>query len=338
MTLSGAGPFRRLRVVREHLQVVPCSSNVYAGTDGTLVDFSAFVGKIVSTTTCVASLEPLQTLACIFDRPGSDLGLIQSGHVPRGWVYDIGGGVFIRDHSTEASLLPDGKPGGGGRDVGGGATLPSAFAKLGLTRMMFAGVRFVFHGDISVGDMLRVEVSIESVRIAKSSTGPMAIYVTATRVYVGDRLVLEQLKNSVMKSGVESGQKDVGTKARPKPPLDTVWKREITPTPVSLFSYSAVTFNRHRIHYDTRWAEDVEGYPGLVVHGPFVMQLLVDFVRDMQPGKTIEEFEMKAMQPLFVNNPIRLVGKPPAGGSRVCEMWAVAPDGSIAQTFKATLA
>ncbi len=50
-----------------------------------------------------------------------------------------------------------------------------------------------------------------------------------------------------------------------------------------LFRYSALTFNGHRIHYDRRYVTEVEGYPGLVVHGPLIATLLLDLLRREQP-------------------------------------------------------
>src|SRR5438445_249543 len=50
----------------------------------------------------------------------------------------------------------------------------------------------------------------------------------------------------------------------------------VDPTPVMLFRYSAITFNGHRIHYDAPYATTVEGYEGLVVHGPLQATLLLN--------------------------------------------------------------
>ena len=49
----------------------------------------------------------------------------------------------------------------------------------------------------------------------------------------------------------------------------------IRPSAALLFRYSALTFNGHRIHYDAPYARGVEGYPGLIVHGPLQASLLV---------------------------------------------------------------
>ncbi len=64
-----------------------------------------------------------------------------------------------------------------------------------------------------------------------------------------------------------------------------------------LFRYSAITFNGHRIHYDHPYATEVEGYPGLVVHGPMQALLLLDFAREN--GRPIRRFSFRGRSPLI---------------------------------------
>ena len=120
------------------------------------------------------------------------------------------------------------------------------------------------------------------------------------------------------------------------PPSDTPWRRTVEVDVVTLFRYSAVTFNPHRIHYDRPYATGVEGYPGLIVHGPFVQQCLLDFARDSNPGQRIAKFDMRARAPLFDTAPFTLVGRPT--GDKTCELWAVTPEGTIAMSAAVTLA
>ena len=82
---------------------------------------------------------------------------------------------------------------------------------------------------------------------------------------------------------------------------------------------------------------DVEGYPGLVVHGPLTTTLLIDFARDQNPGKRIVAFTSQARAPLFDTAPFELRGRPAANG-RGSELWAVAPDGTIAMSAEVELA
>jgi 3-methylfumaryl-CoA hydratase len=105
---------------------------------------------------------------------------------------------------------------------------------------------------------------------------------------------------------------------------------------VMLFRYSAITFNPHRIHYDKPYCMEVEGYPGLVVHGPFSQQCLFDLLRDSMPGRRIKTFTVRARAPLFDNAPFDVVGRPTADG-KGAELWTVTPKGTIAAQATATL-
>jgi 3-methylfumaryl-CoA hydratase len=77
-----------------------------------------------------------------------------------------------------------------------------------------------------------------------------------------------------------------------------VWQRDTVPDAVLLFRYSALTFNSHRIHYDRRYVTQVEGYPGLIVHGPLMATLLVDLLR-RHSDRVLQSFEFKAVKPVF---------------------------------------
>lgn len=110
------------------------------------------------------------------------------------------------------------------------------------------------------------------------------------------------------------------------------WQRELTPDDVQLFRYSALTFNGHRIHYDRRYAAEVEGYPGLVVHGPLIATLLLDLVRRQAPDAKLHRFEFKALRPSFDGRPMRVNGK--AGGKHFA-LWAQDHDGWLTMTASA---
>ena len=105
----------------------------------------------------------------------------------------------------------------------------------------------------------------------------------------------------------------------------TLWK----PGPLDLFRFSAVTFNSHRIHYDLPYAREIEGYPDLVVHGPFTAVKLFAFARE-RAGRPIRSFSFRAMAPLFVSQPIILKDDQEPGS--VCAMRC---DGVTAMTAKA---
>ena len=108
------------------------------------------------------------------------------------------------------------------------------------------------------------------------------------------------------------------------------------PDDVLLFRYSALTFNGHRIHYDRRYVTTVEGYPGLIVHGPLIATLLVDLLRHQLPDAVIARYEFRAMRPLFDINPFHVCGEPQPDG-KTFHLWARDHEGALAMAATAVI-
>jgi len=130
--------------------------------------------------------------------------------------------------------------------------------------------------------------------------------------------------------------------APPKPqpaPAVPEFSRTVTPDPVLLFRYSALTFNGHRIHYDRRFCVEEEGYPGLIFHGPLTATLLVDLVRTEIPGAELRSFGFRAVSPLFDTAPLTLHGcKTPQSADGAYTLWALNPEGALAMQAEARIA
>jgi 3-methylfumaryl-CoA hydratase len=106
------------------------------------------------------------------------------------------------------------------------------------------------------------------------------------------------------------------------------------PDDVLLFRYSALTFNGHRIHYDRRYVTGVEGYPGLIVHGPLIATLLMDLLRRNVPDAVVASFSFRAVKPLFDLAPFFVCGR--REGETV-QLWAKDADGWLAMEATAVL-
>jgi 3-methylfumaryl-CoA hydratase len=117
-------------------------------------------------------------------------------------------------------------------------------------------------------------------------------------------------------------------------PENPEWSRTIKPDEILLFRFSALTFNGHRIHYDRRYAGE-EGYPGLVVHGPFIAICLLDLLRRNQPEKTLSGFSFRAVKPLFDGEDFAVSGRMEKG-SKSCKLWAADSHGNLAMEATAT--
>ena len=111
----------------------------------------------------------------------------------------------------------------------------------------------------------------------------------------------------------------------------------MTPNSTLLFRYSALTFNGHRIHYDRRYVTEVEGYPGLVVHGPLIATLLVDSLRRARPQARLSRFEFRAVRPTYDGPAFSVFGEPDSDG-RVVRLWARDHEGWLTMDATATLA
>ena len=113
------------------------------------------------------------------------------------------------------------------------------------------------------------------------------------------------------------------------------WERKINPDPVLLFRYSALTFNGHRIHYDRRYVTEVEGYPGLVVHGPLIATLLLDLLHREMPDADVSRFQFKAIRPLFDLEAFSVYGR--TGEGNTVQLWARDHEGWLAMEATAVL-
>lgn len=264
----------------------------------------------------VATAASLRGMVVAFDR--DETAPVTGEPVPPGWHL-----AYFPVASRLASLGADGLPLEGG-------VLPA----MPLPRRMYAGATLTFHSPILVGDALRRETSFSDVQLRRGSTGTLIVATQTRRIFTPRGLALTEDSVSVFREAVPPGTLSGIPQTEP-PPDGMTWRRTITPDPVSLFRYSALTFNPHRIHYDRPYAMEVEGYPGLVVHGPFSQQCLLDLLRD-HATRPIVKFEMRARAPLFDVAPFTAVGRM-AGGADA-ELYAVGPRGGIAMQARATLA
>ena len=118
-------------------------------------------------------------------------------------------------------------------------------------------------------------------------------------------------------------------------PADYDWERIIEPDPVTLFRFSAVRFNSHRIHYDRRYAVDVEGHPGLIVQGTMVNFLMVEMARAGAVGQTLKALDFRIHKPIFDTAPFTIRGAKTDAGAA---LWALDGDGVLSMTASARYA
>ncbi|MEO6293372.1 MAG: MaoC family dehydratase N-terminal domain-containing protein [Burkholderiaceae bacterium] len=189
-----------------------------------------------------------------------------------------------------------------------------------LPRRMWAGGRLQWlpENPLRLGDAVRRISRIDSVTHKTGRTGDLLFVLVKHEVHNARGLALIEEHDIVYRAAAQSEDPVPASVPAEK---GAAWQREILPDAVLLFRYSALTFNGHRIHYDSPYVTDVEGYPGLIVHGPLIATLLVDLVRRHTPGAFIKRFDFKAVRPTFDLHPLRLNGQPSEDGKTV-RVWA----------------
>jgi 3-methylfumaryl-CoA hydratase len=203
-----------------------------------------------------------------------------------------------------------------------------------LPRRMWAGSQFEFHQPLCVGDAVTRTSTIASVSEKHGSTGPL-VFVKVRhdirRQGQADPAIVE-FHDIVYREAARPGDA-----AQPRPaPAVAAWTRPVNADPVMLFRYSALTFNGHRIHYDRSYTTDVEGYPGLVVHGPLIATLLLDGLRREHPQARLARFEFRAVRPTYDTHPFSVCGQP-ADDGRSFRLWGRDHEGWLTMDATATL-
>ena len=204
-----------------------------------------------------------------------------------------------------------------------------------LPRRMWAGSDFEFHEPLLIGDALSRTSTIVDVKEKSGRTGSL-IFVKVRhelRRNGSDKVALTEHHNIVYRAA--PGPDDVAPPPQAAP-TEWAWERRVKPDDVLLFRYSALTFNGHRIHYDRQYVTEVEGYPGLIVHGPLIATLLMDLLRRQQPDAKVVRFEFKAVRPTFDIHPFSVHGQPSADGKTV-RLWGRDHEGWLTMDATATL-
>lgn len=205
-----------------------------------------------------------------------------------------------------------------------------------LPRRMWAGSDFEFHEPLRIGDALSRTSTIVDIKEKSGRTGNL-IFVKVrheVRRNGAKAVALTEHHNIVYRDAPAPG--DVAPPALAAP-AESAWQRTVVPDDVLLFRYSALTFNGHRIHYDRKYVTEVEGYPGLVVHGPLIATLLMDLLRRQQPEAQVLRFEFKAVRPTFDIHPFSVHGQPSSDGKTV-HLWGRDHEGWLTMDATATLA
>jgi 3-methylfumaryl-CoA hydratase len=282
-----------------------------------LAHLQTWVGK-TETVADTVTAAPVSGLSATLDR--DDPLPVPGTTLPPLWHW-----LYFLPQQRQSLLGPD------GHALRGGFLPP-----VPLPRRMWAGGRlqWLAGNRLVVGDSVKRISRIESVTHKAGRTGDLLFVLVKHAMHNANGLALTEEHDIVYRAAAQASDPVPAPVAAEQ---GAAWQREITPDDVLLFRYSALTFNGHRIHYDRKYVTEVEGYPGLIVHGPLIATLLVDLLRRNAPDSFVKSFNFKAVRPTFDLHPFRVSGQPSADGKTV-QLWAQDHEGWLTMQATAELA
>ena len=218
-----------------------------------------------------------------------------------------------------AQLAEDGHP---ARDDSADSFLPP----FPLPRRMWAASKIAFHMPIAIGAVIERRSRIAAITEKQGSTGPLAFVDVSHETFANGSLAVAETQSIVYREAAAPGQDlsppPLGSEAFAPAGWDA--HRTLSPSPALLFRYSALTFNTHRIHYDAPYAEQVERYRGLVVHGPLIASLLLQLAAAELGANRVRKFSFRGLSPAIAGEPLHLVMRKSEAGH---DLAAFADDG-----------
>ena len=291
-------------------------------------DFTPWVGKRQTGKDIISPVQVRQMAATLND--AARMQQPDCAPLPAGWHW-----LYFNPLEIQSRLGPDGHP-------ARGDFLPP----VALERRMWAGSRLAWQRPFEVG--MTVEKVSEILKISHKTgrSGDMVFVTVAHRYSDAQGVILEEEQDIVYRDKPSAEEtaalQSLGDKIRDG---QHSFERQgqhveaVQPDPVMLYRYSAATFNGHRIHYDVDYARTVEGYPGLVVHGPLLATLLLTFAQTrVAPGRFISAFEFKALRPTFDLSSFHLHASPAVSPGEVLNIWSTNNTGQVGLDGRITLA
>lgn len=246
---------------------------------------------------------PGLALAGLLGVQAPDLAADEPLPIPWHWVY-------LLERPAQADLGPDGHPARGGIPVPPGPG----------RRRMWASGTVTGLGPLRCGRPATRRTQVLGSQDKEGRSGRMTFVTVGHEIVQDGAVVVREEQHIVYRDaappvGGAAGAASEGSSGMPQAPAVTPdpsvpsvpavpigpaeWDVVVDPT--LLFRYSALTYNAHRIHYDRDFARDVEGYPGLVVHGPLQATLMAEAARRrglVEPGRPVQ-LAYRMQSPLF---------------------------------------
>jgi len=269
-------------------------------------DFKDWIGR-QEETEAVVECWPLTGLGALIDERCAvkAVGDGDAAHPCAHWLY-------FTPAVPQSQIDADGHPRRGGIVP----PLPQA-------RRMWAKSVISYHDDMRVGQRVRKTVTVAGLERKSGKSGDLVFLELHNRYADGTRLLREESQTLVYRDHQDYDESIF----RMRPEHAPQWSFPVRLGAVELFRYSAVTFNGHRIHYDSDYTRDVEKYPATIVQGQFIATLVLSHALAEAGAARCRRFAFKAVKPLFVDQPFYVEGRRLEDGG--IEAWARQEDGRI---------
>ncbi|MEV5409145.1 MaoC family dehydratase N-terminal domain-containing protein [Thermopolyspora sp. NPDC052614] len=251
----------------------------------------------------IISAGPVAALSAVLDLPKPAAG--DGEALPPLWHW-----LYFLDWVPHRELGPDGHP-------LRGHFLPPIPNRA----RMIAGGRIDVRRPLLVGAQARRRSTLADVAVKQGRSGEMAFVTVRHEISQDSGLCLIEEHDVVYRSipaGTPAAPSSSSAPSAPAataepPPGEGAWRLSLRPDSPLLFRFSALTANAHRIHYDEPYVRDVEGFPGLIVHGPLLAMLMLEPVRREVSGERVRSLSYRLRRPVFLGDVVHVVGGPVAG-------------------------
>lgn len=243
---------------------------------------------------------PVAALSALLDLPHPAAGAGEP--LPPLWQW-----LYFLDWAPQRDLGPDGH-------LREGRSLPPVPSR----RRMFAGGRCEIIEPLRLGEAAERTGTVAAVTPKQGRSGELLFVTERQEFRQRGRLRVVEEQDIVYRSGDGDAPRHTAApdvSAVPEPRGS--WQLRLRPVETLLFRFSALTANAHRIHYDAPYAREVEGYPGLVVHGPLLALLMLDLVRVSAPERRVRSLSYRLHRPAFTGEHLLAHGTATADGARL---------------------
>jgi 3-methylfumaryl-CoA hydratase len=194
-----------------------------------------------------------------------------------------------------------------------------------LPRRMWAGGNVRILRGLRAGQPAMKSSTITAIQPKSGKTGALCFVTVLHRIESGGQVCIEEDQHIVYREAHDPAHPPRRQLAYDGP---RDWSDSWTPDSVALFRFSALTYNGHRIHYDAPYCRLVEGYPDLVVHGPYLVHKILESFAVHHPDRCLIEIDYRAMGPVYNGETVSICATSTSAGCT--EMRVLGPEGNVA--------